>query len=88
MVSDLGQAAKRLGPIRHDVIRMVMGGGGDELQILVPDLIFAAERQIGNGNCLLPGPAALRKIGFAIAGEGKLAAVHAARPLIDHAADR
>ena len=47
MVSDLGQAAQRLGPARFDVIRVVVGGGGDELQILVLHLTFAAERHVG-----------------------------------------
>jgi hypothetical protein len=73
MAPDFGQAGERLGSDRINIVGVIIGGGGENLQRFV--LPVVGERQCGNGIRRPPGTGIVHDIGFAIAGEGKLTGV-------------
>jgi hypothetical protein len=45
VASDLGQAVQRLGPVRINIIGVIVGGVGDNLYLLVRYILIVGERQ-------------------------------------------
>jgi hypothetical protein len=88
MAADLGEPVQRLGPARINIVRMVMGGGGYNLHLLVEHVLIGGQRQGGDVQRSIPRIHIIRDVWFAITGEGKLAGVEAIGAFVDHAADR